>query len=266
MRAMIESLDDVVFEIDQNHTCVNIWTTREDLLPRPKAEMIGCKLGEFMGKAFVTPFLPAFDRVLATGIAENVEYGLERYDGLRWFLGRINPLRSSDGTWRSVCFVVRDITDRKRAEESIRELSGKPLRIQDEERRHIARELHDDLAQILAGISMQLSIPTANPDLDPRTAAILEDTASLALQANEKVPNISLSCFTRHCSTKSACCPQSSGTLTASPVSPEFKSSCRPARPASGFRTKLKARCSASCRKALRMSTATLAAHESRRQ
>ena len=45
-----------------------------------------------------------------------------------------------------------DITDRKRAEEDLRELSGRLLSLQDEERRRIARELHDGTGQNLVAL------------------------------------------------------------------------------------------------------------------
>ncbi len=50
----------------------------------------------------------------------------------------------------------RDVTERKRAEHDLRELSGRLLRAQDEERRRIARELHDGTAQNMVAIALNL--------------------------------------------------------------------------------------------------------------
>jgi signal transduction histidine kinase len=53
----------------------------------------------------------------------------------------LSPLQTDEGTL--VTSAIRDITERKRAEESLRLLSGRLLHLQDQERRRIARELHD---------------------------------------------------------------------------------------------------------------------------
>ena len=53
--------------------------------------------------------------------------------------------------------VVEDITDRKRAEEELRQLTARLLRLQDEERRRIARELHDTTAQNVLAITLGLA-------------------------------------------------------------------------------------------------------------
>jgi PAS domain S-box-containing protein len=53
-------------------------------------------------------------------------------------------------------FSLRDITERKRTEASLRALSGRILQIQDEERRRIARDLHDSAGQILTVLKMNL--------------------------------------------------------------------------------------------------------------
>jgi PAS domain S-box-containing protein len=49
-----------------------------------------------------------------------------------------------------------EITDRERAEIGLRELTGRLLRTQDEERRRMARELHDNAGQILTALALNL--------------------------------------------------------------------------------------------------------------
>jgi len=67
----------------------------------------------------------------------------------------LSPLETEEGL--VVTSAIRDITERKRAEGALRTLSGQLLKTQDEERRRIARELHDSAGQILAALSMNLT-------------------------------------------------------------------------------------------------------------
>jgi PAS domain S-box-containing protein len=57
--------------------------------------------------------------------------------------------------WLEIC---TDITGKKRAEEAARRLSGRILSLQDDERRRIARELHDSLGQYLVSLKVNLDI------------------------------------------------------------------------------------------------------------
>jgi len=52
--------------------------------------------------------------------------------------------------------LFRDIAERMRAEQSLRVLSGRLLQMQEDERRHIGRELHDSLGQYLSALKMRL--------------------------------------------------------------------------------------------------------------
>ena len=49
-----------------------------------------------------------------------------------------------------------DVSERKRAEEALKDLGGRLISAQEEERRRVARELHDDFNQRLAVLSVEL--------------------------------------------------------------------------------------------------------------
>ncbi len=121
LRALIEATDDVVFEFDEDGTYLEVWATNESLLMRPKREMIGRRVDEVLGPGAGRSFIEAFRRVLDSGRAESIEYPLEFPGGARWFLGRISRVSPVGRSRRRICFCVRDITDRKRGEEDLRE-------------------------------------------------------------------------------------------------------------------------------------------------
>ena len=78
-----------------------------------------------------------------------------RRDGIQIVVAsRWTTLRDNDGKPVAWLEINTDITSRKRAEEAARSLSGHILTLQDEERRRLARELHDSVGQLLTAIKM----------------------------------------------------------------------------------------------------------------
>jgi PAS domain S-box-containing protein len=122
LRALVTSMDDVAFEIDEHGMCVDVWTSNESLLPRPRREMIGRRIGYYYSEKWDRHFFRTFNRVLATGRPEAVEYELDLPEGKRWFSGRISPISADGRNYRSVCLLVRDVTESKRAELKFRGL------------------------------------------------------------------------------------------------------------------------------------------------
>ncbi|MGA8222948.1 MAG: PAS domain-containing protein [Candidatus Acidiferrales bacterium] len=86
-----------------------------------------------------------------------VEYRILMSDGRVKFLEeRWQAFHDEEGKPVRLAGTCRDVTERVRAEEELQRLSGKLLRSQDEERRRIARELHDSTGQNLVALAMKI--------------------------------------------------------------------------------------------------------------
>jgi two-component system, NarL family, sensor kinase len=101
----------------------------------------------------------------------------------------LSPLHTAEGVL--VISAIRDITDRKRAELSVRELSGQLLLSQDEERRRIARELHDSAGQLLAALSMKLSPLADGVQRIPDPDRLVKESLELIGELTKEVRTIS---------------------------------------------------------------------------
>ena len=64
---------------------------------------------------------------------------------------------------------------------NLRELSARLMRLQDDERRRIARELHDSVGQTLAALAMNLAMVRNDVERLARTTATLNDSESLEI-------------------------------------------------------------------------------------
>jgi signal transduction histidine kinase len=74
---------------------------------------------------------------------------------------------------------------------NLRELSARLLQLQDDERRRIARELHDSVGQMLAALTMNLSAVRSDVDRLTKTAAALNDSETLVREMSSEVRTIS---------------------------------------------------------------------------
>jgi PAS domain S-box-containing protein len=97
------------------------------------------------------------------------EYRIRRHDGeYRWYFDTGVPRYGTDGAFHGYVGGSVDITERREAEQLLRDLSGRLMLAQDDERRRIARELHDHLSQQLALLAIDLQLLSARP---PETTA-----------------------------------------------------------------------------------------------
>jgi PAS domain S-box-containing protein len=153
-----------------------------------------------------------------TGTPFEMEFPLRGADGVyRWFLTRVNPFRDLEGKvtrWfgtntniheqRQLLRSLSEARDHlekrveertaelKAANESLRDLSARLLKVQDDERKRLARELHDSVGQILAALSMNLSVvQSQSHKLDSHAARAISENAQLVQQASSEIRTLS---------------------------------------------------------------------------
>jgi len=89
---------------------------------------------------------------------------MQRKDGCyRWVLDTGVPRFNVDGSFAGYIGSALDVTARKQAEEALVGIGGKLIAAQEQERTRIARELHDDINQQLAFLSVTLDQFRENP-------------------------------------------------------------------------------------------------------
>jgi PAS domain S-box-containing protein len=187
-RLLVEGIRDyAVFVLDPDGHVLTWNPGAQNMKGYAKEEIVGQHFSKFYPPEAVQSGWPQRELALAQKEGRFADEGWRvRKDGsMFWASVIISPLRAPDGTLSGFAKVTQDMTERRRGDERIQalnselrarvaqvdesrrvielrtielqKLSARLLQIQDEERRRIARELHDDLGQQLAALKMEVA-------------------------------------------------------------------------------------------------------------
>jgi len=99
----------------------------------------------------------------------------------RWARWEVRPWRADDGTVGGILILAEDITRRKEMEETLSDMTRKLIESQEQERARIGRELHDDINQKLAMLSLELEQLQENPsEIHPRVNELRRQMAEVS--------------------------------------------------------------------------------------
>jgi PAS domain S-box-containing protein len=132
------------------------------------------------------------NRAIQNGRVEDQGWRVRQGGSRFWADVVITSLWDKAGHLRGFTKIVRDVTERRQAEENLRDLSGRLLHAQDEERRRIARELHDSAGQLVAALMMNLgSLESEATKMDSDAVSLVRQSAALVEDLSREVRTIS---------------------------------------------------------------------------
>jgi PAS domain S-box-containing protein len=188
---IVESAMDAIITVDENGHIVIFNRAAEAIFGCPRSEALGAPLAWFIPERFraghaghIKQFGEA-DAVSRRMTAQRVVTGLRRNGEEFPIDASISHMSGHDGRLYTV--ILRDVTHRVRAEEALqhskdelRELATVGATAREQEKSRIARELHDELAQMLTALRMDLSwVSERMPAGEPQLAAKLDAMRNL---------------------------------------------------------------------------------------
>ena len=168
LAAIVDSAMDAVITVDQQQKIVLFNRAAEQVFGLRREEAIGSELDRFLPARFRAGHRQHVEQFGRTGVTSRRMGDVTTLWALR-ANGAEFPIEASisqaaQGGERYYTVILRDITVRKhhedelrRREQELRELSARVIEAREEEKARLARELHDELGQLLTALKMDLS-------------------------------------------------------------------------------------------------------------
>jgi PAS domain S-box-containing protein len=185
---VFETISEAVVVLDPLRRVVDANPPAERLLGRPLADAVGRPLGELLPEAAdVVRDPPSASNGSAGGLAE--ELVVTRGGTTHRYEPTVVPMPDRQGPPIGWLMVLRDVTEHHRtlrslrqADEQRRSLLERVVTSQEEERRQVAGDIHDDAIQAMVAVTLQLQA-LGGRLRDPRSTELLDRLAATATES-----------------------------------------------------------------------------------
>ncbi len=175
-RSLFEDAHDAIWFQDMDGTIVACNAANAKLTGFGKNELIGKNVREFLSPDALETARLVRQHLLDQDGGQIYDQRIKRKDGSEAFVRLSSSLIRSEGQPIGFQHIARDITEERRLQENQRHYIEQVTRAQEEERKRISRELHDDTIQSLVVLSRQLdSLTGTKADVPPELRKRLED-------------------------------------------------------------------------------------------
>lgn len=175
-RELFENSRDAIYVHDLSGRYLSVNRAAEELSGYTREEIIGKHYAYFLSAKHLRDARESFCIKLDTPVETTYEAEVVCRNGTRRPVEVSSRIIMSDGVPTGIQGTVRDITERKRAQEALQTFSRRVLEAQEAERQNISRELHDEIGQVLTAVSLNL-----------QTIKTLCNTAACAPRLDESV-------------------------------------------------------------------------------
>ena len=155
-RELFENARDAMYVHDLQGTYISINHAAEKLSGYTREEIVGHNFAEFVASEHINNVRNRFCGKLAQRGETTYEVEVIAKDGRRVPVEVSSRAIYENGVMVGVQGTARDITERKLAQDALQMFSRQLIEAQEEERRRIARELHDQIGQVLTAVKMNL--------------------------------------------------------------------------------------------------------------
>lgn len=164
-KTLVENASDQIFMISRDCKVISANAAVLTVFGKKEHEIVGKHVMEIFQKDVAEKNIENLSIVFKTGRNLSLEEKLI-ISGLEfWSSSNLNPVKDENGEVTAVIGVVRDITARRQAEEEgrfaheqMRKFAERLQEVREEERKKIAREIHDDLGGALTGMKIDFSM------------------------------------------------------------------------------------------------------------
>jgi len=189
-RYLFENASDAMWVHDMDGIIVDANKADETLGGYTREELIGVDIKKFLDEEALNLARELRCQLLAgEEIEQPYERKIIRKDGTMRIVKMATSLVIIDGEVKGFQHVARDITEERQLQENMRFYVQQITQAQEDERKRIARELHDDIAPSLLIVIQRLNaiISGTRPKLSKRNSENLED---LRIKATEALENL----------------------------------------------------------------------------